>query len=265
MPTVDSPPDHLSDYERAICYFALPRVISPVNPGLIAAYAVCLSEAVGALLIGLILHHHTWILAGSISLWGIIFLGVVIFTGRALLNDFRQRRLLDQARGVPDARKEANDLPDPFEGHLLLQHPAGAEGRLFACNDADAVIRYFVDNNPRERRWNIRTPQDAEVCSVTAYRHWWSWSLGSSGPCSLTVRSGETLIAHVYPVFSFAGGTLRIQCLSPETHTYMIRQFGIYDGKTLVGRIYALRDSFYLDIDETHFNESILAYFVSLS
>ena len=44
--------EHLNDFERAICYYTLPRVARPVTFGLIAAYVLCLAEAFAVFVYG---------------------------------------------------------------------------------------------------------------------------------------------------------------------------------------------------------------------
>jgi len=54
-----TPPDTISDYERAVCYYTLPRVTSRVTLALVIAYAVCVFEALGALCIGVLFDNRT--------------------------------------------------------------------------------------------------------------------------------------------------------------------------------------------------------------
>ena len=113
MALVEPPPERLSDYERAICYYTLPRISYPVTFGLIVAYAVCLLEAFAAVIYGLLWDHAAFAKGGAAALGAIVVFGVVVFTARALLNEIRMRRALAVARGVPDAVADIKDIPSP--------------------------------------------------------------------------------------------------------------------------------------------------------
>jgi hypothetical protein len=265
MPTAELPRDHLTDYERAICYFTLPNVVYPINSGIIVAYAVCVFEAAGALVIGLVLQNPAWMLAGAAALWGIVLFGLVVFTGRALLSELRRQRALAQAHGVPNAHDDADDLPDPFAGHILLRHPAATRGKLYSCTAPGDTIQYFVDSAPGGRWWKIRSPHDIDVCEVRASHPWWRWATGLSTPRQLSVRCGDLEVAAVLPILSLSGPAVSVRCYLPEPREYQIRQFGIFHQDRLVGRIYWLRQSCYLDLEENHLHPGILAYYVTLT
>lgn len=87
----------ITDYERAVCYYTLPKVITPVTIGLLSAYALCVIEAVAALAYGLYVGNRTWTLSGFYCLIGIIVFGMLAFTVRALWGDWRRRAALSIA------------------------------------------------------------------------------------------------------------------------------------------------------------------------
>ncbi len=263
MPIADSPRDYVTDYERAICYYTLPKVVSPVTYGIVVAYSVCLFEAVGAVVIGTLLNSRVWIIAGYAALAGIIVFGLLVFMARALVNEVRQRKMLAVARGVPDAAGAETEVPDPFANHILLKHPLEARGRLFVCTENDATIKYFVDSAPNRRWWKIKTPQDVEVCHLEALGRFRRFTFIGGLPHRLGVYAGEEEIAQIVRRFSFTVPYVEIRCRIPEPRVYVVRQEGIYWGDCLIGRIYSLRRSFYLDMEKYLFHDAVLAYFVT--
>ena len=265
MALAEMPRDHLTAYERAVCYYTLPRVTHPITYGIIVAYAVCLFEALGALFIGVFMENEAWTTAGTCALGGIVVLGLVIFTIRALLNEVRRQKTLALARAVPDAPASAvdPDLPNPFGGHLLLKHPLYAPGTLFACTDNDASICYFVNSGPGKGTWNIRTAQDEEACTVRVLAGIRSFSFSPGQPRRLSVYKNGVEIARIVRRYGLFTQEVGIQCETHDPGRYTVRQRGIYCDKALVGRFYFLRGSFYLDLQRPHFNEGLLAHFVT--
>ena len=263
MPQAELSQDRLTDYERAICYYTLPKVITPVTYGIVLVYTICLFEAIAALIIGVLLQHGAWTTGGATALGVIVVLGLLLFFVRALLNEIRQRKTLALAKGVPNAFEVNEGFPDPFANHLLIKHPLDARGRLFSCTEQDDTIVYFVDSAPNNRWWKVKTPQDEEVCRIKALSGIPSFSLGVGTPGVLGVYAGGDEIARITRRFSFKTPWVEICCEGPEPRTFSIRQEGIiFEGK-LVGRVYSLHRAYYLDIDKDVFNEGLLAYFIT--
>jgi len=263
MARKELPTDHLTDYERAICYYSLPKLLSPVTYGLIIVYAIILLETFGAMAIGFVTGQNNWTVAGAIAFNVVVVFGLVIFTIRALLSEVRHRKMLAIARGVPDAPEEEDDLPDPFETHLLIRRPVPAAGNLFWCSTADDTVLYLVECGAHGRSWEVKTPESGEVCTVRALTRNRSFLLGMGAPYHLAVSAGGEEVAQIHNRFSFTAPWIEIACRQPEARTYAVRQEGLYAGNRLVGRIYILRKNLYLDIDRAFFNEAVLAYFVT--
>jgi len=265
MALSEPPPERLSDYERAICYHTLPRVSHPVTFGLIVAYAVCLLEAFAALIYGLLWDHAGFTKGGAVALAGIVVFGVVVFVARALLNEVRMRRALAVARGVPDAIADVKDIPDPFSGHVLIRHPLHIRGGTFTCTDNAGTVLYSVEGTPHGAWWKVTDAQDKEVLRVQAQAAWWSFSFGQGIPGRLTVHVGDAEAARISRRFSFTASPIQVRAERPVAVEYEVRGGGIYRDKRLVGRIYHLHGSLYLDIEETEFHEPILGLFVAMS
>jgi hypothetical protein len=254
---------HLTEYERAVCYYTLPRVVSPVTYGIIVAYAVCVFEAFGALTIGLATHNRVWLHAGIGAVVGIVLLGVAIFMVRAVLNDVRARNALAPAHDTPDVSDADPDVPDPFEHHLLLGRSAKDPGVLRLCENADLMPRFRVERLPFRRGWKISAPDGADVCRVNALRGLGSFSFDTRLPAKMAVYVGEAETARIEQRFSFTAPMTVIRTFTPEERFYFVRPEGIFVGDCLVGRIYALHGVCYLDIDKFFFHPAVLAYFAT--
>lgn len=262
MADKDALSEHLNPYERAVCYYTLPRITRPLTYGIIVAYAVCLLEAAAAAAYGLVAHKEVWLNAGGACLVGMIVFGMVVFSARTFLNELHQRRAIAQARGVPEP--EDTDLPDPFAGHRLLRHPRNIRGHLYTCTRDDATPQYRVEESVRRRRWKIFEPEGTEVCEVRALSGPRSFSFGSSGPSHLAVYVAGERVAQVDRRVSFVTERTDIHLIAPEGRGYRVENRSIYHEDRLVGRIYYLRHSLYLDIEEEHLNPGTLAYYATM-
>jgi len=255
--------EHLSDYERVVCYHTLPRVSHPLTLGLIAAYAVCLVEALAAIAIGVYLGHPWWLRLGSIALVGLIFFGLIVFTARAFINEVRRRKALRATEGVPDARESAHDLPDPFEDHILLHHPSHTRGTLFSLTDNHDTDGYTVRAGAQRGCWLVNDLSTGDVLEVNTVEHGRSFQFGLNLPARLVARRDGQDVAQIRRLFSMQEQKVDIEVLSPTPMSLQLRNQGFFVDNRLVGRVYFLRGSFYLDIHRSCFNDGVLAYFIS--
>jgi hypothetical protein len=266
------PPDHITAWERAVCYYTLPRVITPVAYGLIVIYTILLFQGLAIMIAGVVIPDTAWVRFGSTAIIVLVMGGLAVFMARALVNDIRTRRALGAAAGVPDPgdSDSGEDLPDPFEGHILLKRPVRVPGTLYSCTTEDASIQYFIEHDARKRSlfplarrdwWRIKTPQDEEVCTIEIERGGGSFLIGSLPGRLRVTRNGDG-IAHIHTRFGVTVPGTQIHMENHETPGYLIRNRSIDHAGRLVGRIYRLRYSCYLDIEEKHFNEGILAWFI---
>ncbi|HEX71826.1 MAG TPA: hypothetical protein ENN65_00705 [Candidatus Hydrogenedentes bacterium] len=252
--------DYPTDYERAICYYTLPKVISPLTNGLIVIYAVLILEAIVALIIGLSLDNPTWTKAGLWGLLAMVALGAVIFIGRAVMNEVRERRMLAVAQGMPDSAEADADVPDPFEKHLLLQRPLDAPGKVFACEAGQAIWRYQIVSASGKHDRVVADTEGNTVCRLVIHRLFTSFSLDSGLPAHVHVFRDNEEIARIDRRFSFNASVTAIQCVQPQPARYVIRNECIYADDRMIGRIYLLRRALYLDLEEAFFHEAFLAY-----
>ncbi len=260
MPRVDID-DFLTDYERAVCYFTLPKLVYHISPIGLFVYSIFVIITFSVTFWALAFGNQILLYIGTISLIVIALFGFVLFTGRALLSELRWRRCLAEAHGTK--KEETLDLPDPFEQHELYLIPQKEkEGTLFPCSNRDGEVIYFIEN--RGDGWIVKDVLENEVCKITARRSWLSISFTYRKPVILDIYRGEKKIARLKPRFSFYGSAYLITIFDPQPDTYWIIQSGIFHQGELVGRIYQLRKIQYLDIQKQHFNPGILAFLITL-
>jgi len=265
MARIEMPPEHLTDYERAICYYTIPKVTQPLTYGLIVMYTVCLLEAVFLLVYGLVKDNDLITKVGMWSLVGVVILGIVAFLARAFLNEVKQRKALAVAKGVPDAISNIDDLPDPFEDHILLRHPMHRRGDLFPCTDNSGTLVYFVESSLSSHWWKIRDQHDSEVLRVHVESTAGTFLLSGTFPARLAVYEGSEVIARLTRRFSFSAPAIRIECYKPKPREYLFTRDGIYRDKRIVGRIFYMHHSLYLDMEQGELHPAILALFVTMS
>lgn len=243
----------IREYERVVCYYTLPKMISPVTVGLIAAYALCVLESAAALAYGTYIQDRTWTLAGLYSLVGILIFGMIAFTIRAWLTDWRIRTALAVARNAPDATDE-EDVPDPFENHALLSRPFRPLEDRFACVDRSGAISYHVEIRRPNAHWRVKDAQEATLLDVRAVY----------GPGQLRVYAGKEHRASIERRLTLRGTMARVDLVGPEPRHYLIRNGCIYDSGRMAGRIYRLRRRIYLDVERPHMNDGLLAYLATV-
>ncbi len=252
----------MTDYERAVCYYTLPKVVNPISYGIIVAYAVCLFEAVGALVIGVVLDNRAWTVAGTAAFIGIIVFGMIVFTVRAFVNEVRQRKALAAARNLPAAAEPDADVPDPFANHLLLAYAINDPMKVFLCQQGVPAFKYEVHRAARGRSWTIRSAAD-NVLRVQAAGGPRSFMFEAALPGRFNVYAEEERIGGIERKRSFSAPTVEITALWPEPRAYVIKQQSIHWNNCIIGRIYFLRGMCYLDIDKHLYNDVLLAYFVT--
>jgi hypothetical protein len=197
-----------------------------------------------------------WLYIASGALGIMILFGLTVFPARALANSVRQRRVLRAAQNVPDALAD-EESPDPFAEHVLLRHPLYRPGALYALTDNNAEIEYFVDFGPDGRWWKVKTAHDEEVCRVRVLEGMPSFllSIGAGYPARLGIYRGDKEIATIERQFSIRDPRIEIRQTIGDKKTYTVRQQGLYEGSRLIGRVYCLRQAYYLDIERAALNE----------
>lgn len=254
--------DHISAYERAVCYYTLPKVATSVTDGLVAAYAICVVEALAACIYGLSSGNSTWKIAGATTFVGIVVFGMIVFTIRALVNDWQKRSALAIARNVPD-KDETDDIPDPFSSHLLLCRPASPSQEVYACVTIDRAIAYYVQIRREHTHWRAYTSDEQQLLEVLVEHEALRVGIFRTHPVRLGVYSDKKKIAAIVRRNTLRAAFVDVFVLSPVEVTYVIKAGCIYVSDRLVGRIYTLRDNIYLDIEQYHATSGVLAHFMT--
>lgn len=259
-------PDHLTDYERVVCYYTVPRVTHPLTYPLIIAFTVCLVEAIGALTIGLLFESPIWTKVGAASLAALIVFGIAAFMLRAFTSELHRRRALAQARTAPDAPvnviESGEEIPNPFAHHVLLWRPAATPSQLHLCPLGMPPTRYAtIETAPSGRSWVLKTADGAELCTVRAAGGAPSFTFGTAVARHLSVmRAGEAIGAIQHWAAIREPGA-QLHTVVPHPFDLRVHNDSIIRDDRLVGRIYELRGSCYLDVENDSFCEALVAFF----
>jgi hypothetical protein len=256
---------HISDYERAVCYYAYSRSSANVTLALILVYGLCLLEAAGALVYGFLSGERIWATVGMVALAGMILFGVVVFSARALAAEIRRRRTLAIADREPDP-EASKELPDPFADHVLLLRPAdeGRESFDITDRDGDTLYRVRIEEDGRLRR--VLDAEENPVIDVRIPQFSHSFALEGMLPQRAEIYVGDESVARIRQRFSFGPTSAEIvEGRIPEIRRFNLRETAIFQGNRLVGRIYLLRDHAYLDVERSALGKALLGLLVSLS
>lgn len=264
MARLDSDVEPLSPYERAACYYTLPRIAPSIPAAFVFLYGGLLLTLLGALCLvavyGTARATYTLVLVVVLT----AFAGILAVMARGVVHEIRSRRVLQEAHNAPQVQSYDDTLPDPFANHVLLRHPGNPIGKLTACTSDNLDIEYFLDNTGEGSVWEVRTPQDEEMLTVRATGGVGSFAFVSTQAKRFGVYVGEVEVARIEEGGSLLNPSTNIVCHTPHERTYAVRDGGIHLAEKLVGRVYYVRRAFYLDIEKDHLNEGTLGYFVSL-
>lgn len=252
--------ERLSEYERAVCYYALPRTTSPLTFGLVIAYAVVLLEAI--LFLGWAVWQENerllpWAVAAVV---GAILLGVVAFLIRAILNDVRQRRLLTAAQHAPAVETDLK-APSLLARHRLYAMPARAKAP-FIISDADDAPMFAVERTGFG--YDLVPVDGSKALHLDIRRRSTGFTLSRGTPARIRVRRDEDTLAEVRSRPTLGMPRVAIQCMK-SGEAIVAKGSALYRGDRLVGRVYHLRSTAYLDIEEEACHEGVLAFFVAMA
>ena len=238
MARLDAEPAPLTPYERAACYYTLPRIAPPMPAAFVFLYGGLLSALLAALCIVAVYGSSRATYGVVIAVVFVAFGGMAVVMVRSTLAEVRTRRVLQDAHDSPNVETQDDSLPDPFANHILMRHVADRMGRLTVCTSDDLHIEYFLDNTRGGSEWKLRTLQDQEKISVLATGGVGSFAFVPSQAKRFGVYTGGAEIARIQD-----GGTLLhpqtdIVCYMPTTRTYAVIDGGIHFEGNLVGRVY---------------------------
>lgn len=254
----------LTDFERALCYYSIPRVTSPLSLALIGVYVVCVLEAVGALAYGLLTDQAIWTQAGVIGLAGIVVFGIAAFFVRAVLNRVQEQRVTALAEGVPDASDEDDSVPNPFADHVLLSYGWRDKGRDLEIVDEQGALRYYAHRHAGENRWVIAAADGSETFQAAYSDRPMSFSLGKGFPRELTILADGEPAARLAQRFSWTVPRMEAQPVDGRGKGFHVERKSIYCDGRLVGRFYYLHGRMYLDVEKDFLGNALLGLFVAL-
>ena len=264
MSAPHSPGEHLTSYERAVCYYTLPKVVAPVGYGLVAAYIVCLLEAVGVLLYGWLWQNDAFTRWGIIAVGAMIGFGVLAFLARAFLNDVRERQLLKGGEILSDHDFDRGDVPDPLANNEILCFSLRDSGNERIIKDNDGVVRYTVKPGSAPRSKVVTSPDGSSLTLCQARRLLGLGIFGDNGGTTRVLRA-DSLVATIRRRIGFSDPVVRIESSPPGNESFLVKNRSLYVGDRLIGRVYYVRGYVYLDVEREQFHDGILGFFASMA
>jgi hypothetical protein len=256
--------EHLTDLERALFYYTLPRVRTPFPMGMTVVYAVAMMLAAGTIVYGVASGESEWLRAGKI---GLVFGGVVgigSFMLRDFMNQVRERTVLASAKGTPDADSHFDEIPDPFGEHILLRYPIRHAESTLSLEDNKGRTVYVAEISEGGSKLSVSNAEGEGLFSAKVDSGSQSFSFDTGSPRRLTVEAGGEKVADLHRHSNFGPATVDIVCYGEGAGEYQYRSGGLFLGEALVGRIYEVRQHHYLDVEEKHFCDGILGFFVTI-
>lgn len=264
MTEPDACEERLTEYERAVCYSTIPRLTHPLTYGLIIVYGFVLLATFLLMAYGLNTEHAFWGRWGPIAFGVAVVAGLVGFMARAIVNQIHERGALAEAEAMPSVESSSDDLPDPFEGHVLLRYPRHHEGDRVEITDNRGRTVYVVMRQHGGMRWELLDPMGETLLTVESPRGERSFAFNVGVPRYLLVRRADEQTAVLKRRFSFGRSVVDISCNRNGAQDYVFRAGGFYRGGKLLGRIYFIRNYAYLDLRQTALNDGTLVLFTSM-
>ena len=257
--------EHLSDYERAIFYYTMPKITTPFPVGMVVVYAIMLCLALASLVYGVATEQMEWIRSGTIGLCFGGIVGVGTFLLRDFINQVRSRTALASAKNMPDADSQFEDIPDPFKEHVLLRNPIRHNDKVMPLKNNKNTTQYTAELSDEGKRFTLFDSTHEILFEGIMDQHAHSFSFEGGGARQVIVKKGGQEIAEVVRNTSIR--LLEVDIYSKtegNSNTYKCLSGGLYLDSQLVGRVYEVRGYHYLDIKKEHLCEAILAFFVTI-
>lgn len=261
----DPTEEHLTDYERAIYYYSLPRVTQAVPVGVLVIYAFILLQTFVAMAYGAATQKSEWIQGGTIALGICVAVGIAMYLSREFIHEFRERAAQARARRIPDADSAFDEIPDPFAEHILLRYPVRQTGDELTVYNNHGQPVYVAEVNKDANELYVKD-HDGKVLfrAVLDTSHVsFSFDTGNS-PSRIVVDIDGDEVGKVERKSNFGPANVHIDCGGDDAEHYEFRGGGLYHGEALVGRIYEVRQHHYLDIHKQHFRDAILSFLITI-
>jgi len=256
---------YLSDYERAIFYYTIPRVTSPITVRVVSVYSALLLTAFVILAYGIRTERSDFTMWGTVALGVIIVLGIITFMYHAFANQLAEDKALYAAKNIPDADSQFDDIPDPFSDHLLLSVSRQSGGKQINVVDKKGRPQYILPEGRSGSAVRVNDADGQEVLSLSARSGGAGFTVSRGTPSRITVSKADAVVAHVRRKMNFGPEKVEVIMADESSPDIQILGGGIYTGDKMVGRVYEVRGSVYLDIQKSHFNDGLLAYFLLMA
>jgi hypothetical protein len=256
--------EHLSDYERAIFYYTLPRTRTPFPTGVTIVYAVAILLAVVTIVFGVGRGEGEWTRAGGLGLGFGVAVGIGAFMLRDFLNQVRERTALASAKGIPDADSQFDDIPDPFGEHVLLRYPIRHKESTLSLEDNKGRPQYLAELEDGGAKLSVAKADGGSYFTAILDSKAHSFSFETGTPNGLVVEVDGEKKAQIHRHSNFGPANVDIECFGDCAGEFQYRSGGIFRSDELVGRIYEVRQHHYLDIEKQYFCEGILGFFVTI-
>jgi hypothetical protein len=253
--------EHLSDYERAVYYHTLPKVIIKIHLGVIGLFALALGLAGIATIYGLLNSNSKWTQPGLIGLAVLIVGGIIAFLYVALKNRVQMEKAQASAKGIPDADSQFDDIPDPFVDHIILSKPVHSESS-FSLFDNKGVEKYTVEVNSKDHSLTLEHIENHTIWTVNTIRQLLSFSFNPNAPSRISVLESGNELAWASLQFNF--GAPKTMIRMQNGNKLDVIENAIYHENELVGRIYEVRKRTYLDINKEYIGPGILGFFIAM-
>jgi hypothetical protein len=253
--------EHLSDYERAVYYHTLPKVIIKIHLGVIGLFTLALVLACIAAIYGVTKENPQWVQSGLIGLAVLIVGGIMTFLYVALKNRLQLEQAQASAKGIPDADSHFDDIPDPFVDHIILSKPIHPESH-FALLDKKGREKYTIEANSKDQSFSVQEIENRTIWTVNTIRKLLSFSFNPNAPSRISILESGNELAWANLQFNF--GAPKTMIRMQNGNKLSVVENAIYHENKLVGRIYEVRKGAYLDIEKAYLGPGIVGFFVAM-
>ena len=256
--------DYLTDYERAIFYYSLPRLRTPFPIGVTIVYGVVMALAAATLVYGVATGEPDWLRAGGIGLGFGVVVGGGAFVLRDFMNQVRERAALKSAKGIPDADSQFDDIPDPFGEHVLLRYPTRHSGNRLSVENNKGEELYVSELESGGAALKFSDADGTPLFEATLGSSSQSFASDRGSPRRIVFGENGEKTGEMRRRSSLGPSAVEIERQGDNGGTYRFFGGGLYEGEALVGRMYEVRGHRYLDILKSHLSNEILGFFVTI-
>lgn len=265
MTTADNEIETLSDFERAIAYFTLPGIRRPIPAWVYAVFTVALIASLVAFVWGLRTDGGALEMIAGIALGIVIVAGMAVFFGHAIRIEIQEREALASAHEMPNAESDFDAALDPFAKHVLLARPWRRGRDEIPVRDRKGGLVKTLNVDASRSGWTLLGADGAEEFRIRVHDGGVSFSVDSG-----TARGADAVVqdevrATVKRRWTWGLDRVLAEQFAPTRRSYAIENGAIHHDGVIVGRVYYIRRTAYLDIEAEHLNEATLTYFLVMT